>query len=282
MRAYLPQGTPYILNPKNGRNAMRALNHEEKKRMNSKEICGKDDSDALERLLVWSESLEGMVNLIELIRQGMDRSNRSGAAYIRHLEDSIQRENGAEAIPRELKKAWEISLGRSTHIEGMLHYFTDLLRPRNPVMESVDPEEVLQEAAFAFRPVFERKKTTYTINTRDAGKVRTDRAYLKHVLMNLIDNALYFSDQGSKIDFSITDPGDASTRIEVRDSGPGIPEEHRNLIFRPFFSTKNVETVGCGLGLPVSRLLLHRIRGFITLDPDYRVGAGFIIHLPKA
>ena len=71
----------------------------------------------------------------------------------------------------------------------------------------------------------------------------------------------------------------ARARIEVEDTGPGIPDDMRLRIFEPFVTTKDVGQ-GTGLGLSVCRGLVESVGGSIAIDPAYAAGARVVIVLP--
>ena len=64
----------------------------------------------------------------------------------------------------------------------------------------------------------------------------------------------------------------------VTDNGPGVPEEISENLFRPFAEIRDL-TQGDGLGLPIFSLKVTKMQGTITLDPDYKRGARFIIEI---
>jgi two-component system NtrC family sensor kinase len=70
-------------------------------------------------------------------------------------------------------------------------------------------------------------------------------------------------------------------RVEVEDTGPGIPKGIRDRLFEPFVTTKEVGA-GTGLGLAVCRGIVHSAGGDISLDESYAAGARFIVLLPQA
>jgi signal transduction histidine kinase len=245
------------------------------------EIHDLSQLNPLEKLLVWSESVEGMIRLMELIREGMDRSIKSGTAYIQHLQEGSRAKEGAGTDSLKLQSTWKDAVDRSSHISGMLGYFTDLLRPRNLRMESLETKALFQEAALSFESALKSKNIALEISVNDQARtLHTDKTYLRHAIMNLIDNAIYFIPKGGLIRLVQDASENLLARIEVSDNGPVIPRENADRIFRPFYSTKVVSSVGCGLGLSVTKLLLHRIRGSIAIDPEYRKGARFIIRIP--
>jgi signal transduction histidine kinase len=68
-------------------------------------------------------------------------------------------------------------------------------------------------------------------------------------------------------------------RIEVSDTGPGIPEAVRDKLFQPFFSTKKE---GTGLGLSICRRLVEQMHGRIDFTTEPEKGTTFVVCLPRA
>jgi signal transduction histidine kinase len=80
------------------------------------------------------------------------------------------------------------------------------------------------------------------------------------------------------VEVSLRRDGD-SIRLEVRDDGPGVPPDLRELIFEPFFTTK-APGAGTGLGLAVSREIAALHGGTLELVPGEGTGATFVLSLP--
>ena len=109
----------------------------------------------------------------------------------------------------------------------------------------------------------------------------TDPAKLRQVLVNLLSNAVKFTERG-RID--LTASCDENTvRIDVRDTGIGIADEHLDRIFEPFWQAERRTTRragGTGLGLSVSRGLVNLLGGTLTVESEVGVGSVFTILLP--
>lgn len=91
-----------------------------------------------------------------------------------------------------------------------------------------------------------------------------DRARIAQIVVNLVDNALDESPEGSAVELHATVEGGRAV-IEVRDDGPGIPEELASRIFEPFVTTKEVGK-GTGLGLWVVWALVSHMGGEVSVD----------------
>jgi two-component system C4-dicarboxylate transport sensor histidine kinase DctB len=70
-------------------------------------------------------------------------------------------------------------------------------------------------------------------------------------------------------------------RLSVRDTGPGVPEELRERVFEPFFSTKsNLRTGGMGIGLSLVRRSIEALGGRVWITGDDGMGAEFQVEIP--
>lgn len=101
---------------------------------------------------------------------------------------------------------------------------------------------------------------------------------LNQVFINILLNAIQAMGNGGVISIRSRVDGD-KVRIELADSGPGIPEENLIKLFDPFFTTKDVGH-GTGLGLYISRGIIEQHRGSIQVSNNPDGGACFIITLP--
>jgi len=100
--------------------------------------------------------------------------------------------------------------------------------------------------------------------------------------MNLLLNAIYFTPEGGSISISTgPDKADNSSgiRLEVQDTGAGIPSDLIDKVFDPFFTTKPVGE-GTGLGLTICHRIVEEHGGTIDVESELRKGTTFIIKLP--
>lgn len=106
---------------------------------------------------------------------------------------------------------------------------------------------------------------------------------LRQVLLNLMLNAGQAMESSPTRHIQVTTaPGEnGGVEIRIADSGPGIPEEVKAQLFKPFFTTKR-RGKGTGLGLSVSRSIIEGHRGNIRVDSAPGQGATFVIRIPRA
>jgi signal transduction histidine kinase/putative methionine-R-sulfoxide reductase with GAF domain len=110
--------------------------------------------------------------------------------------------------------------------------------------------------------------------------IACDRRRLRQVLLNLISNAIKFTDKGT-ITVSAKNQGQ-EVMFAVIDTGAGIPKDKQDMIFEPFIQTMNGEkqNQGTGLGLPISRSLVQALGGDLWVDSEPGEGSAFFFTLP--
>lgn len=135
------------------------------------------------------------------------------------------------------------------------------------------------------RPQVDAKTLAYAAaGDRSDLIARGDPEKVRQVLLNLVTNAVKFTDPGGRISVEC-DGDDANVRIVVRDTGRGIPEEHLARIFDPFVQIDRERTPksqqGVGLGLSISRDLARAMGGTLTAASSVGEGSAFTLTLPR-
>ncbi len=155
-----------------------------------------------------------------------------------------------------------------------------------PIIESVfSPVSVMNAAArLMSRRIADRQLTFSQEADASLPQIRADERRLKQIFVNLIGNAVKFTDPGGVISFSCEyDPGNGVTFM-VTDSGIGIPEDKFDQVMKVFGQvdgsfTRNYD--GVGLGLPLSRNLAELHGGSLELRSRAGVGTTAIVKLPQ-
>lgn len=109
--------------------------------------------------------------------------------------------------------------------------------------------------------------------------VHADRAKLKQVFINLLDNAIKFSPPASSITIEVQElaPG---VRVSVKDEGPGIPVEHLPRVYERFFKGSAARGGGTGLGLAIVKHIVEAHGGTVAVESKTAGGATFVFVLP--
>jgi two-component system sporulation sensor kinase A len=171
-----------------------------------------------------------------------------------------------------------------SRVDGMLKEYTQLARPLAPKPSLTPGDLLLKDIARLLRPRLEKDKVTLECRCDESTMLYADREQLTQVLLNLVQNAAESMKGGGRVTVRATQatrpidgPPQSVTVIEVQDEGSGIPEDVKNRIFEPFFSTKRE---GTGLGLPVSSRIIRRHQGSLEFESKPGKGTVFRVVLP--
>jgi len=162
-------------------------------------------------------------------------------------------------------------------LKKMVNEFSNLARLPEVNLTLNNLAEVIEEALAVYRSA--HLHITFELNQiTSVPKFLFDREQIKRALLNLLDNAVAsIGDQG-KIEVAIShDSAFKIVRIEVKDTGQGIPDELKPRLFEPYFSTKRS---GTGLGLTIVHTIISDHQGFIRVKDNYPQGSIFVIELP--
>src|SRR3569832_1559411 len=166
---------------------------------------------------------------------------------------------------------------------------------RQPLRPQVlDLGDALSDLAMLLRRLIGEKVKHETIHGRDLWPVKVDVSQFEQVIVNLAVNARDAMPDGGKLIIRTANvtaeeaaklaykgmPAADYVRIEVSDTGTGIPADIRDKIFEPFFSTKEVGK-GTGLGLSTVYGIVKQTGGFIYVDSEPGQGTSFQIFLPR-
>ena len=153
-------------------------------------------------------------------------------------------------------------------------------------LESVDVIQLIREVAISFEGQMVQKVMALSLHLPDQlPAVRTDKARLIQILVNLIGNAWQYTPEGGEIRISAHLVKDKFVQIDVEDTGIGIPEEDIDHIFDRFFRSERHEVQlvdGTGLGLAITRSFIEMLGGEIWVRSEVDVGTTFSFTMPLA
>jgi signal transduction histidine kinase len=141
--------------------------------------------------------------------------------------------------------------------------------------------DVLHEAHELFRAQASVATVSIDYDAPESVVVHADRDRVMQVLSNLIGNALKFTPPGGGISVRAA-LRDGEVLVTVADTGPGIPHEHLDHIFNPYWQAKRAERLGAGLGLPIARGIVEAHGGRIWAESEPGEGTTFFFTLPLA
>jgi PAS domain S-box-containing protein len=147
-------------------------------------------------------------------------------------------------------------------------------------IENVAVNSCMSEAVDCLRPLSDKKSQTVSVKSSSNLSVRADATRLKQILMNLLGNAVKFTPASGKIEVAAHQIGEV-VRMEVRDTGPGIPLEEQDRIFQAFQRLQQSKTTeGTGLGLAITKRLVELQGGNLGIESQPGNGSCFYFTLP--
>jgi signal transduction histidine kinase len=167
-------------------------------------------------------------------------------------------------------------------ISSLINELLEFARPSDPKLELEDVNSILDGMILLISTETKKKHVDiikYYSNNLPRAKV--DREQIKQVFLNVLLNAIEATPENGRISVRtrsfIKPGGDPYIQIEFTDTGYGIPREHLEEIFNPFFTTKDK---GCGLGLSISSQIVQDHKGYITVESELNQGSSFFINIP--
>ena len=131
-------------------------------------------------------------------------------------------------------------------------------------------------------PVAESRSIALACVAEAPAVVDGDKAWLQRLLLNLIGNALKFTEAGGQVTVRVSS-AEGAARLEVLDTGIGLSAEDAAHVFERFFRADPARTSaieGSGLGLSLVQWIVSRHHGTVTVDSRPGVGSTFTVSLP--
>jgi nitrogen fixation/metabolism regulation signal transduction histidine kinase len=230
----------------------------------------------LQRIGAWQEfarrlahEIKNPLTPIQLAMQEVHKSYRGDdAAYRERLEDALTIVEEEVATLRRL-----------------VSEFSAFAKLPQAILDPADLGELLRDAARALQALPEELSATGVVVECEAGDaklpVRVDAMMLRRALDNLVRNAVQAirgaaGRTGGRVRVTARRDGDEAV-LEVADDGPGVPDDARERVFDPYFTTK---TEGTGLGLAIVKKVVLEHAGEIECTKSALGGAAFLMRLP--
>ncbi len=229
------------------------------------------------------EELHSLVRAVNAALQrlddGMERRQRflADAAHELRTPIAILQTRVELLPPSEQRNQLMLDVARLTNLANQL---LDLQRldADTTVFQRVNLVELAAQVTADLAPLAIAAGDEISFDAEDEEvTVSADPASLSRALVNLIQNAVIHGGQKTTIRVAVGRDGS----LRVADTGPGIPEEHRQTIFEPFNRVLPLDQ-GAGLGLNLVRDIVNRHKGRITVGDSPEGGALFEISLPLA
>lgn len=194
------------------------------------------------------------------------------------LETLLAAQSAQDArFPMLFRDSAAVVLEEVDRLRRIVDEFSRFARLPKPQLAPVDLGELAQSVLSLYATPPEGITLLPTLQTGVVA--RADRDQLTQVLVNLVKNAEEaMKDKGGSVRVRVKGT-ETDAIVEVEDTGPGIPPEHRARIFEPYFTTKDG---GTGLGLAIAARILQEHGGKLEVGGEPGQGARFSVVLPRA
>ncbi len=186
-----------------------------------------------------------------------------------------------EALQQDekIKQFLAIILREVDSSSRIINDLLDFARWRKPEKKEIFLDEMVKECL----SILEKPENiTVKIDLpHDQGIISGDPQQIRQVLLNLIKNGLEAMPEGGTLNISLnqsSDNGIVYSVLKIQDQGTGIPDDLKNKIFEPLFTTK---LKGTGLGLPVVKQNVEANQGKLKLESEPGKGTTFTVYLPS-
>jgi two-component system phosphate regulon sensor histidine kinase PhoR len=190
--------------------------------------------------------------------------------------------------PKQVERYLKIIAKHSNRLNTIIDDLLSLSRleedeeKRKISFEQVSLKPVLASAVELSSIKAAEKNITVDVVCEDQIETKVNVAFLEQAIVNLIDNAIKYSEPGGTIQVSVQ-RGDKEVVIAVHDEGCGIEKKHLTRIFERFYVVdkgRSRKLGGTGLGLAIVKHITQVHAGHVTVESSPGVGSTFTIHLP--
>ena len=185
-------------------------------------------------------------------------------------------------LPEEQRSNVEAIRTQAEKLRFLIDSLVKLSRLENGIL-SLSPEQrplqsMLEQIRASYKKKAEAKGLEFVVNPTDVS-ARMDEKWTTEAISNIVDNAIKYTESGSvRIDVQ---PYELFTRIDISDTGIGIPEAEQAQVFGRFYrSQRNKDSEGVGIGLFLAREIISQEGGYIKLSSD-ATGTTFSVFLPR-
>ena len=193
-----------------------------------------------------------------------------------------------EMPPEQRRQYLDVILRHADRLTALIEDLLELSRieggTRTLAPEPIDAVALARELLQDLKPRLDAGGLQASVRAEAAPRVLADRRALEQVLLNLLDNAIKYSEPGGRVELAVSG-SPAGVRIDVIDDGIGIPESDRARVFERFYRVEKARSRdlgGTGLGLAIVKHLVQALDGEVFVVSKEGEGTTFTVRLPAA
>jgi signal transduction histidine kinase len=227
-----------------------------------------------------------MISLGKLVASSVHEINnpiQGLLTFSRLMENTLAEGKPTKKNLREFKDHLSLMSGELERIGKIVSGLLSFARQSEPGWNAMDANEVLDQVVHLTRHKMDIQNIRLESRLADARlMIQGDLHQLQQCFLNLVFNAIESMPNGGLLFISSgLDPSPGRVRVEIRDTGCGIPEEHLGHIYDPFFTTKEAGK-GTGLGLSIVHGIVKAHHGDIQVESRPGEGTAFVLFFPMA
>jgi two-component system phosphate regulon sensor histidine kinase PhoR len=210
---------------------------------------------------------------------------RTPLTAIRGFAETLR---GSEVPPDQRRQYLDVILRHADRLTALIEDLLELSRieggTRELALEPTDVAALARGVMQDLKPRLDARRMRGEVRAEPAPRALADRRALEQVLLNLLDNAIKYSEPGGRIEVFVSG-SPAGVRVDVSDAGIGIPEGDRARIFERFYRVEKARSRdlgGTGLGLSIVKHLVQAQDGEVFVASQEGQGSTFSVRLPAA
>lgn len=248
---------------------------------------------------IHSDITEGKHNeqLLIVAREEADRANRTKSEFLSSMSHELRTPmNGIlgfgqllvydDTLQEEHKDSVKEILKAGYHLLELINEVLDLSKVESGSIDlSIEPVEVcpiVDECLGLVRSLADKRGIKISHNGLLGAVIRADRTRFRQILLNLLSNAIKYNREGGSVKLEVKVVSAEGLRINVTDTGLGIPAARLAEVFQPFnrLGAENSTIEGTGIGLTITRRIVELMGGSVDVESTVGVGSTFWIELP--
>ena len=244
-----------------------------------------DSDDSFDRLAKRINAmLDRIQELLDGVRHATDHIAHDLRTPLTRLRNRLEDMRTEHVQPEQFAIELDAATAETDQLLATFGALLRLTRIEAQTVRADDPsfalEPLVQDAAELYAPIASERDIVLETQTAPCS-MRGDADQLFQLVANLLDNALKYAAQGTRVRLQLFDDGEA-VHLVVSDHGAGIPAADRERVFDRFVRLEEHRgSAGSGLGLSLVRAITHRHGGIITLE-DNNPGLRVRVRLPHA